>query len=200
MLISFGATGWLIGIVILFVLLPVLWRRKHNPSTLFFFSMFWIYLLAVVQVIFFPFAINASTPGVTFTPSVNLIPFYFGRCEISAICVRGAIDNIALTIPLGFGVNFLLKIRPRNFIWLTAAIGLGFELSQWVISLAFKSGFRAIDINDGILNAAGVLLGYLIFRIFAWAYLALTERLGIMHKGLFADIYNISRQTRDNGK
>jgi glycopeptide antibiotics resistance protein len=105
-----------------------------------------------------------------------------------------------MSTPFGFGVNFLISVRPRSFLWLAAAVGFGFELSQLVISLAFKSGFRAVDINDAIFNAAGVLLGYTFFRIFSWVYLITTEHFGIKHKGLFAVIYNISLQTRATGR
>jgi glycopeptide antibiotics resistance protein len=188
----------LIGIGILVILLPVLWWRKHNLSYLLFFSIFWLYLLAVVQVVFFPITINTAYSGAAFIPSINLIPFYFGSCfsNMPELCVRGIIDNIILTIPFGFGVNFLVRVKPRNFFWLAIAVGLGFELSQLILSIALRSGFRAVDINDAILNVTGVLLGYVIFKSFAWSYLKATEHFGIKHKCMFADIYNIVFQTQ----
>ena len=198
MLVGFYWYDLLIGIGILILFLPVLWWRKHNLSYLLFFSIFWVYLLAVVQVVFFPIAINTDYGGATFTPSINLIPFYFGSCfsYIPELCVRGFIDNIILTIPFGFGVNFLVRVKPRNFFGIAIAIGLGFEFSQLMLSIAFRSGFRAVDINDAILNATGVLLGYALFRAFAWAYLKATEHFRIKHKWLFADIYVVVFQTQ----
>ena len=198
MLIYFDVYDLLIGIGFLVVLLPILWWRKHNLSYLLFFSLFWVYLLAVVQVVFFPIAINTDYGGTTFMPSINLIPFYFGSCfsNMPELCVRGIIDNIILTIPFGFGVNFLVRVKPRNFFWLAIAVGLGFEFSQLMLSIAFRSGFRAVDINDAILNVTGVLLGYAFFRTFAWSYLKATEHFGIKHKWLFADIYDVVFQTQ----
>jgi glycopeptide antibiotics resistance protein len=202
LLIEFDWYDLLIGIGILILFLPVLWWRRRNLSYLLFFSIFWIYLLAVVQAIFFPFTINTNDTGVIFSPSINLIPFYFGSCftYMPELCIRGIIENIILTIPFGFGINFLVRVKPRNFFWLAISVGLGFEFSQLVISLAFRSGFRAIDINDVILNATGVLLGYAFFRAFAWVYLKATEYFGIKHKWLFADIYDVVFQTQAAGR
>lgn len=196
MLIYFDAYDFLIGVGILVVLLPILWWKKHSLVYLLFFSVFWAYLLAVVRAVFFPFVINTDHAGTIFTPSVNLIPFYFGSCSMPELCIRGILENIILTIPFGFWINFLVKIKPRNFFWLALAVGLGFEFSQLVISLVFRSGFRAVDINDAILNATGVLLGYALFRAFAWVYLKATEHFGIQHKWLFADIYDVVIQTQ----
>jgi glycopeptide antibiotics resistance protein len=192
----------LIGIGFLVVLLPILWWRKHNLSYLLFFSIFWVYLLAVVQVVFFPIVTNTDYGSATFTPSINLIPFYFGSCfnNMPELCVRGIIDNIFLTIPFGFGVNFLARVKPRNIFWLAIAVGLGFEFSQLMLSIAFRSGFRAVDINDAIFNATGVLLGYALFGTFAWAYLKITKYFQIRHKWLFADIYDVVLQTQASNR
>jgi glycopeptide antibiotics resistance protein len=182
---------FLIGLGMLVVVLPFVWRWKHNWLYLLFFSIFWVYLLAVVQAVFFPFAINTSQANAAFIPSINLIPFYFGSCftNIPRLCARGLFENILLTVPFGFGLNFLARIKPRNFIWIAIAIGMGFEMSQLIISYLFKSSFRAIDINDAILNASGVLIGYAVFRVFAWAYLKVTRRVRFKPKGLLAEIY-----------
>jgi len=116
------------------------------------------------------------------------------------LCVRSILDNIILTIPFGFGVNFLVRVKPKNVFWLSTAVGLGFELSQLILSTVFRSGFRAVDINDAILNATGVLLGYAFFRAFAWSYLKATEHFSIKHKWLFAEIYDVVFQTQATDK
>jgi glycopeptide antibiotics resistance protein len=198
LLIYFDEYDLLIGVGILCILLPIVWWRKHSLSYLLFFSIFWVYLLAVVQAVIFPIAINTGYGRATVTSSINLVPFYFGSCfsHMPELCVTGIIDNIILTIPFGFGINFLVRVKPRYFFWLALAVGLGFEFSQLLLSIAFRSGFRAVDINDAILNATGVLLGYALFRTFAWAYLKATEHFGITHKWLFADIYDVVIQTQ----
>jgi Glycopeptide antibiotics resistance protein len=197
MMIYFDIYDFLIGVGLLCILLPVIWRRKHKLSYLFFFSLFWVYLLAVVQAVIFPFVINTTSSTASFTPSINLVPFYFGGCfnNMPAQCTAGIADNILLTIPFGFGINFLARVRPKGIFWLALAVGLGLELAQLCISLLFRSGFRASDINDAIFNAAGVLLGYTFFRVFAWLYLRAIDYFGFRPKWLAADIYDVAIQT-----
>ena len=199
MLIWFDELDLLIGLVVLLVLLPILWWRKRSLSYLLFFSIFWLYILAVIRAVFFPVAINTDHNG-AFSLSINLIPFYFRDCSMLILCVRGIIENIILTIPFGFGINFLTRIKQRNIFWLALTVGLGFELYQLLISLVFRSGFRTVDINDSILNGTGVLLGYALFRAFTWVYIKVTTRFNIKHKWLFAYIYKISHQAQVSGK
>jgi glycopeptide antibiotics resistance protein len=130
-------------------------------------------------------------------PHINLIPFYYKVCStLFKYCIIEIVGNVVLTIPFGFGINFLGQVKPRKILWLAFAVGFGFEFSQLIISLIFRSGFRSIDINDVMLNALGVLLGYALFIIFAWVYLKFGDHFKIKYKGLFADIYAVAVQTR----
>ena len=128
-------------------------------------------------------------------PSINIIPFYFGSCFMLAnLCVRSIIENIILTVPFGFGINFLIQIKSKYFLGLALAVGFVFEFSQLVISIAFRSGFRTVDVNDMILNGTGVLIGYVLFRLFAWSWIKVTKRFHFKYKGLMAAIYNVVLQ------
>lgn len=200
MMIDFDGRDLLIGIGILCILLPIIGWKKRSLSYLIFFSLFWVYLLAVVSVIIFPIVVNPESTDIVFAPSINFIPFYLGNCFLLAnLCLKSIVENIAITIPLGFGINFLVKIKPKNILWLALGVGFVFELSQLIISLIFRSGFRAIDINDVILNSTGVLIGYGLFRLFAWLYLKISKFFDLKHKAIFADIYNIAIQAQADG-
>jgi glycopeptide antibiotics resistance protein len=94
---------------------------------------------------------------------------YF-RCWPPYICVREILGNILLTVPFGFGIRFIARLKARDFLWLAPAVGLAIEGIQLGLSLALRSAFRAVDINDVLLNALGVGLGYGFFQIFAWGY------------------------------
>ncbi|MFH1909397.1 MAG: hypothetical protein ABIL11_18790 [Chloroflexota bacterium] len=118
MLLDFDLLEWLVGIGILVVLLTILWRRKRSLYNLFFFSVFWVYLLFVVKEVVFPFYVPENYVDMTFRPSVNIIPLYFGRCEMPSLCVTQIVQNILLTVPFGFGVSFIIRFKARGFLWL----------------------------------------------------------------------------------
>ncbi len=165
--------GWdaLIGLGILVMILPLAWRKTHSISYLVFFSIFGLYFLVALQAVIFPFVINTVSGNVSFKPSINLFPFYFGNCtNMPSICLRDSVENILLTIPFGFMINFVARVKGRRMVWLACALGLGFEMTQLGISMAYKSAYRAVDINDAMSNAMGVLIGYALFLAFGWVY------------------------------
>ncbi len=197
MFINFELVHLQIGAATLAVLLVILRFQKRSWSYLFFFTIFWIYLLGVVANAVFPIVIPdpETLTQSPFSPSLNLIPFYFGACYLPELCLRNIFENILLTVPFGFGVNFIARLKARDFLWLPAAVGLALESIQLLISLAARSGFRVIDINDVLLNAAGVLIGYAFFRLFAWTYLEVTRRIDAPLGGIFAYIREITSRS-----
>ena len=150
----FGA----IGLAVLFVvLLVIFWRRKHSLSYLLCLSIFSLYLLVALDKTFFPIWISGdyatAMKQVPFTSNLNLIPFYFdpyGTLENSLVTL---LQNVALTIPFGFGMNFLAHIRAKRVLWLALAVGFGIEGTQLIISLVLGYAYRIIDINDVLMNS-----------------------------------------------
>jgi glycopeptide antibiotics resistance protein len=203
MILYFNALTSLVGILILIVFLIILRYRGRDLSYLFCFSVFWIYLLLVLAVTVFPVPLPADLrivmtgEHVTRTLSrVNLIPFKylnsFNLCFFNPYLVfREIVQNILLTIPLGFGIQFLTPFKTRKPLWLAIMAGFVIESAQLVVSLGIGAAYRVVDITDLMLNGAGVLIGYYFFRVFAWLYLTLTQRLRIGHSGLSAYIYNV---------
>jgi len=191
MMIDFGWMHILVGIAALGIALTILWIKGKSFSYLFFFSIFWIYLMGVVSLVAFSFPIGY--PNLDFKPSVNLIPLKFGDCSYIILCFTNIYQNILLTAPLGFGISFIAQIKPRHIYWLALAVGLALEIIQLIISLLVRSPFRAVDINDLLLNALGVLLGYIIFRIFDRSYSVVIQKSQIQPRYIFGYIYDIVR-------
>lgn len=191
MLMSFDATHLYISLTVLAVVLIVLWMQKRSLSYIFFCAIFGIYLVGVISVVVFP--IHIPEMGMEFNRrlQVNLVPFNFGRCGFLYLCIRNIYENILLTIPFGFGVSFIARLKPKNIFWLAIAVGCAFELVQLIISLAIRSSFRVVDINDVILNATGVLLGYGIFTMFGRLYLFIMQRFHIQPKYILAYIHDV---------
>lgn len=208
-MLDFEILAWLIGFLILVLLLPILWRQKRSPSYLFFFSVFWMYLLALISVAFFPIPLDTGDAGYRFNNvwdqiahmqkynGINLIPLYFGACwELPRPCAIGIYENILMTVPFGFGINFITSLKPRHFPWLAVSLGIVIETAQFALDLTTGGGYRTVDANDVLFNAIGVLLGYGIFRIFAWLYLTMTRHFGINHTGLLAYIHDVANQAQ----
>jgi len=202
-MLDFDILAWLIGILILVLLLSILWKQKRTLSHLIIFSVFWIYLLALVSVTIFPIPLPdagmflAKQKIIFVLSHINFMPFkYLSDPYVNPyIFFLEIFQNVLLTIPFGFGVSFIAQFKARDFPWLAIAVGLAIEIAQLVISLSV-GGYRTVDITDVFLNAVGVLLGYGIFRIFAWLYLMTAHRFRINHKGLLAYIHNVARQTQ----
>ena len=108
------------------------------------------------------FAGTNTGHGPNFVPFKTIVPYLLGDKGwiIAGINLAG---NIALLVPLGF----LVPLVYRNMTWkasvaLGAAAGLGIEVMQTVLRVGI------FDIDDVILNALGVLLGY-------WAFATVTQ-------------------------
>ncbi len=192
-----------IWLAILIPLSVIRWRRTQSVAHLFFFFVFWVYLFILVALTIAPL----PSTGFVFVPwaqeplndilgRINLTPFDFGG--LFAASPRVILDNLAgnilLTLPFGFGINFLSRVPFRRALWLALAVGLGLESAQLTLGLAF-GGYRVVDINDALLNAMGVLIGFSLFRVFAWMYLAITRWFNLRHKGVLAYILNCARQS-----
>ena len=202
MRIEFLPFPFLIGLGLLAVLLPVVWLWKRSMSFLFFFGIFWIYLLLVVGVTIFPLPIPLELGGTIprqplalILERINLVPFrHSGLVSFNLRNISfDLIGNILLTIPFGFGLPFIARIRGRHYLWMAFMLGLTIELSQLVMSLVVGFAYRGVDITDVLTNATGVLIGYAFFCIFAWVYRMAVRLLRIQPRGLFGFIYTVTR-------
>jgi glycopeptide antibiotics resistance protein len=76
-------------------------------------------------------------------------------------------------------VSFIARLKARDFLWLALTVGLSIELAQLAVSLVIGGAYRGVDINDVLLNAAGVLIGFACFRLFKMLVGAATKHLGV---------------------
>jgi glycopeptide antibiotics resistance protein len=173
---------WPLGLGILIILGILVGYRKRSLSYVICFLIFSVYLLLALDRAFFPIAISGSYADAmrqypSYTPMVNLAPFNFDFSEAPELVFRQIFQNVLLTVPFGFGISFITPIRPRDFRWLAPAVGVGIEGIQFIVSLLLGYYYHVIDINDAMLNALGVLIGFLIFYGFARVFLWATKRL-----------------------
>ena len=187
---------WPLSAVIFAFTAVYLYRRGQSLSYLFFLAMFWLYLSFTIDKVFFPIAITGdfaegSRRGCPI-PIVNLTLFYFGSYPDFTRVLISSLQNIISTIPFGFGLNFIAMVKPRNFLVIAFSLGLSFEMIQYALSRLLGYCYRVSDVNDVMLNAIGVLVGYGLFCIFAWYYTTIVKKLNIRCTGIVAYTYDVS--------
>ena len=167
----------LFGLATILVLLALKRQRRRSFPYLLCFFLFSIYLLVLLDVLFLPIRIPAGWPrNITLQGElsrlshVNLIPFYFGNLftASSAIIFWELVGNVLLTLPFGFGLPFFVRFPSQHVLWIGLLTGLALEAAQLIISLAgmvSHSYGHSVNINDILLNAAGVIIGYALFHL-----------------------------------
>jgi glycopeptide antibiotics resistance protein len=193
---DYAFKAWPLAIIILLVALVFVWRKTKSKTYLLFFACFAYYILFALDKVFFPlpisgsYAENLQINNARFIDNLNLVPFSFGRGTFRSTA-ETLFLNILLTIPFGFGINFLMNIRARHFLWIAPALGIFLEATQLAISFLLGFIYRVIDINDVLMNMLGVWIGYAIFRVFIGVYVGLIRAVRIKPLGIFGYIYEL---------
>ncbi len=203
--IEFGSTtyaGWPISLVTFAVCTTVLYLKRRSFTYLLFFSVFWIYITFAINEVFFPIAITGpfaeASRDASPNPIVNLIPLYFGPYPDLTRVIMISILNIVLTIPFGFGLNFLTYVSFKRLLLIAVLLGFGLEFTQFILSLLLGYSYRIVDVNDVIFNALGVIVGYSIFRVFAAFYIKVTTKREFKHNSISDYIRTISLRVQNN--
>lgn len=137
--------------------------------------LFGLYLMMVIAVIFFPIPLPENWPDnlnttdtIRALKNINLIPFNYRSVYSDSThtrnVMRDVIANILLTIPFGIGECFFNRFNKKQMLYLAILTGLVLEGTQLIIKLISGVYFHTVDINDVLWNAAGVLIGCLIYR------------------------------------
>ena len=132
-------------------------------------TVFLLYLLLLADLLFISRTYDNSY-GVNLVP-MNQIELFFGLLKSSnysfrKLAIINLVGNIAIFIPFGFFLSFLVK-RYRNYFKLFFFSLLFIFLCEF-IQYYFKVG--TFDIDDIILNLLGVTVGYLLFVVFRSVY------------------------------
>ncbi len=175
-------------------------RRKRSLIGLVFFAAFWLYMAFLIGGTLFPIDISPDTRAVmqrevSFADRMNLIPFYFGPYGSLWRSRYMLLSNILLTIPFGFGIGFVARVRPRDLRWLPWAVGFGIEAAQLGIGLLLGYPYRVLDVNDILMNALGVLVGYGLFWLLAKLVLWQVGRGKTLPGGLAAELVAVAERS-----
>ncbi len=143
--------------------------------------LFGFYIIAVIGVIFFPVAIPFNWPNnlswqetLYNLTRANLSPLYFLDFTNHPLrmpwLIRDFGLNAILTIPFGFGYGYYRRPGWLKLVFSALLTGLTLEGVQQIIILVTGTLYRTVDINDVILNALGVIIGFAIFLIIKSAF------------------------------
>jgi glycopeptide antibiotics resistance protein len=174
---------WLLGtFAILTIPVFVLRRRGHGWPWLFFFFVLLVYLSLVARETLVYHGVDGRYFGEPrirdISQYVNLVPGRAGPHDWDRFDMEQVVLNVVLGFPLGFGITLVWPLRLRALPWLALGFGAAIEVLQFISSLAVGSPRHIADINDVLLNAAGVTVGYGVFRGSAWVYSHGFARLG----------------------
>ena len=129
----------------------------------------YINLAVIIRFVFYPFfTVDGHVQplviqiGKIFPPRINLIPFlYLSDYDVKREALINIIGNVSLFIPTGIILPILYK-RLDAF-WKVLFAGAGISLCIELIQLVLPNSVT--DIDDLILNTAGVIIGYTIFSL-----------------------------------
>jgi glycopeptide antibiotics resistance protein len=190
-----GMLAWL------FLLVIFKWRGR-SWTYLGFFTLFWLYLVVLVSAVVFSgiyFRADNWASRLEAAPlvlaRVNLVPFG-GYYSLTPHANSEMIFNLLMTVPLGFGLNFLTAVRFKRIVLVALLVGLGFEMGQLALTLYAASPTRGIDITDVLLNGLGVLFGYGLFRLLAWLYVSALKAMQVEPHGILAFLYQTALNSR----
>ena len=129
----------------------------------------YINLAVIIRFVFYPFfAVDGQVQPLIIQareilpPRINLIPFLNNTdYEVKREALINIIGNVSLFIPTGIILPILYK-RLNSF-WKVLLTGAGISLCIEVIQLLLPNSVT--DIDDLILNTAGVIIGYAVFSL-----------------------------------
>jgi glycopeptide antibiotics resistance protein len=167
-ILDFFPLPFLLGLLILLVMLVR--SRKRDWVYLIALTLFGVYLLAVINFLFFPiFAPDNWPANLTWKDTIrglsqiNLIPLYYAPIGSASASLGNIlydiVGNSLLTIPFGVGFCFLTRLQDKRIFVVALGVGLFLEGTQLLMKLIFGIYFHSVDINDVLFNALGVVVG-----------------------------------------
>lgn len=170
----------LISFVIVVPLVVYMIIKKEKISKIVLYSMFIIYISGALAQICLPInyrgtSIVENIKSFPYNEFIYIIPFhqkYFdiNRTDEVVRLIKSYILNIILTIPFGILFPLVKKVNVRYMIMISIFVGLLAETLQLLIGMLFGNQFRIIHIDDVIMNALGVIIGYILLNIFTSKY------------------------------
>ena len=151
-----------IGETVYMAVIAVWGIRRRYPLS-------WFLLAALSGLYFQLLSAYAVFPLVRMVESFILwSPDSFSLDFANAYSTRQIIENLILTLPMGFVLPFLLDQGKRRRFFTVIAFSVGVEMVQ-LVGVLLRISFHTFDIKDVMLNAAGGAAGCGLFWLFCRA-------------------------------
>ena len=158
---------------IIYIILKYLKHKEIRFKDEIFKGLFIIYITFLIGITMFPICIRINNPDLFSIPlyrraNLDIIPFveYFkNKIPITGI-IKNVLGNIILLMPLNvFAFMYNRKfMNIKSSFLLSLLTSISIELMQLVLNLSLlSSNFRAVSIEDVILNTIGGLISYFIY-------------------------------------
>lgn len=155
--------GALVGAVVGLVVARRVTGGWHRPVAI---ALAGAHLGAVLGVTLFPLPINGVDPFTAPYSNVQLEPFATIRMLFrGSQSSRQLGGNLLLLVPMGVLVP--IAWRAARPFWTTVAVGVvvsvTIEVLQFLLGVLVGQFYRVVDVDDVLLNVAGVVVGRLLF-------------------------------------
>lgn len=138
-------------------------------------TLMYIYLCMVIYVTLMPFSIPLGATNNLFMDSANFIPLQDLRLNRSG-AVKEILLNILMTVPFGFLLPLLKRVKAWATVASTFVLSLGIESVQLLGVYWGNMNPRAFDVTDLITNTIGGLIGYCLYKLAGSWFPGLLER------------------------
>ncbi|MFF2878503.1 VanZ family protein [Gottfriedia sp. NPDC057991] len=164
---------FLLGLIAYFI--KIKWISKSITKQKFVhFTLWFFYYLSLVKVVFFPITyFYKKNPEITSKLYYQFSPFNTILKSIEHDLWIQVIGNILLLLPIPVLYVVLKRkiLRFHKFFLFGLFLSLSIEIIQ--LGINFITGYpnKVMDIDDVILNVSGILLGWIISRVYSCWYL-----------------------------
>ena len=152
----------------------LLWKQHKWQIRYWLIPMFLCYVLLLIKLTVFPIYIfdkenlDSIMEGVDkYFVFYQLIPFASIKNYFHGSGIVQLAGNIVLLSPLAVFIEIFLQQRPKA--WKvalgTSAVSLLIEITQLVINLSTRYPIRVLDVDDLILNIAGIVIAIILTRV-----------------------------------
>jgi glycopeptide antibiotics resistance protein len=165
-----------------FKLIDLKKKRRRIFARELFSAVFFSYFLIMIYFSFFPLLISFEAH-----PTANIVPILetikFIEDAPAELVMSNIVRNILIFVPFGFFMPMLFRRAERFY----RTVAYGVLASFAIESVQFLLRLRIANVDHIILNTAGVIAGYLIYKLFKLLFILL---------GLNTEIYILQDKSK----